>query len=199
MMRSESTLCSCVYTHTHTHTHFVSTLDPSTPVLPAVHLSSQTSLSDDSPRSVPPLLSLRNVIFHFCWVYMVLWALSSPSFFFLVSPPLLTPSLFFHLLLFIFSHSSPLSLQTKPPEVADVQRKGKQNGQSVNSWHLGLALSARTKWTAVSLVWSVLFMPFKVTTSTRPLWSKEYTNTGWHRAEPHYYIWVISSLQILLV
>lgn len=37
-------------------------------------------LSDDSPRSVPPLLSLRNVIFHLCWVYMVSRALNSPSF-----------------------------------------------------------------------------------------------------------------------
>ncbi len=145
MMRSESTLCSCVYTHT--HTHFLSTLNPSTPVLPAVHLSSQTSLSDDSPRSVPPLLSLRNVIFHFCWVCMVLRALISihSLFFFLfchssthclsvLHPPPHPPSLL-----------SPLSLQTKPPKVADVQRKEKQNGQSINSWHLGLALSARIK------------------------------------------------------
>lgn len=86
MMRSESTLCSCVYTYS---SYFLSTLNPSTPVLPAVHLSSRTSPSDDSPHSVPPLLSLRNVIFHFSWVYMVLSCPPFPSF--VVAPLPLCP------------------------------------------------------------------------------------------------------------
>ena len=82
-------VCTRTHTHTHTHTHsyFLSTLHPSPPVLPAVHLSSRPSLSDDSPRSVPPLLSLRNVIFHFWWILFGLWALSSSSFFFFCATP----------------------------------------------------------------------------------------------------------------
>lgn len=117
----------CVHSHSHS-SHFLSTLNPSTPVLPAVHLSSQTAPSDDSPRSVPPLLSRRNVIFHLCWVCMVLRALGH---FFFPSLSSLTPCLFFHLRLFISSHSSPPPLYLSRRgfhKVADVKSKRKQNG-----------------------------------------------------------------------
>lgn len=120
----------------HSLTPFLSTLNPSTPVLPAAHLSSRTSLSDDSPRSFPPLLPLRNAIFHFCWVCMVSRALCSPS---------LPLSSFSSSSSSSASSPSFISPDTKPRKLADVQGKEKQNGQSVNSWHLGLALSARTK------------------------------------------------------
>ena len=67
-MRSESTLCSCAYTRA----HFLPTFNPSSPVLPAVHPSSQ------AVRSVTPPPSPRNVIFHVRWFQ----GLSFPPFLF---------------------------------------------------------------------------------------------------------------------
>ena len=195
-------VCTRTHTHTHTHTHTL------------IFCPLSIHLRPSSLQSIchPGLLSLMTVLalfHHFCLSGMsffisggFIWFMGTQLLVFLF---LLRHSISSALCLCSASSSSSrhyshhyLSRQNLP---TSQMCRGKKNriGQSVNSWHLGLALSARTKWTAVSLVWSVLFMPFKVTTSTRPLWRKEYTNTGWHRAEPHYYIWVISSLQSLLV
>lgn len=71
-----------------------------------------------------------------------------------------------------------------PRQAADVQKAAKpKNVLSINSWHLGLALLAGTTWSVVSLVWSALFVLFKVTTSTRNLWRTTAQNSGWHAAQ----------------
>lgn len=91
---------------THSHTHFLSTLNPSTPVLPAVHLSSQTFLWWQSSLCSTTSVSQEC---HFSF-YLGLYGFKGtqlpfiPSFLSLLLNSL--PSLFFHLLLFIVSHSS---------------------------------------------------------------------------------------------
>lgn len=97
MMKSESTLCSCVYTNTHTHT--------------------PSSLQSICHLRLPSLMTVLSLFHHFC--------LSGMSFFisvgfiwfsghsarlhplFYVTPPQSTTCLFF-LLLFISSHSCTL-------------------------------------------------------------------------------------------
>lgn len=199
MMRSESTLCSCVYTHTRTPLIF-------SPL--SIHLRPSSLQSICHPRLLP-LMTVLALFHHFCLAGMSFFIYAgfvwfrghSGTYFFPLSPLSLPVCSFTSA---SSSSLTPLPLPFISPDEASIKLqmwRAEENkmGQSVNSWHLGLALSARTEWTVVTLVWSVLFMPFKVTASTRLLWSKEYTNTSWHRPEPHYYIWVTSSLQVFLV
>lgn len=191
----------CTQTHTDKQTHcFLSTLNGSWPL----HLSSQTPLCDNSLHSATTVSQERHFSFLLAFSGFRDHSASPsiPSFTSLLHNPLLlcssrpSPLLSPHLL----SLPTPLSLHTKNPQNMQMCRgKKNKNGPSVNSWHLGVALLARTKWTAVTSVWSVLFMPFKVTTSSEALWRKERTNTGWHSAQSHDYIWLVSFLQILLV
>lgn len=111
--------------------------------LPVLHLSSQTF---SFLTTLSTFNHHRNVIFHICGVYVVFWGESAspsgiPSFMSLFDlPPPLCPSPSSS----SSFHSSYTIISPHFPNSQTCKRKEKQNGPSVNSWDLGVALLART-------------------------------------------------------
>lgn len=116
--------------------------------LPVLFLSSQTF---SFLTTLSTFNHHRNVIFHICGVYVVFFgggiSLSLRHSLFHVTPPRpATTPLSFTLLLILLSLLLHHYLPALPklPNMHLCKRKEKQNGPSVNSWDLGVALLART-------------------------------------------------------